>query len=176
MPARGAWAAAGEAVAAGWIMPRQPVARAQGAGVGGAGRVLGPKVHIVTASSERGLETAFAPCVQLRAGALLVAADLFFNSRREQIIALAARHAIPAIYEWRDFVVLGGLASYGTSLTDGYRQAGVYTGRVLNGTKTTDLPAVQPTKFEFVINLKTANALGLDIAPMLSARADEVIE
>jgi putative ABC transport system substrate-binding protein len=92
--------------------------------------------------------------VQLRAGALLVAADLFFNSLREQIIALAARHAIPAIYEWRDFVVLGGLASYGTSLTDGYRQAGVYTGRILNGTKPTGLPAVQTTKFEFVINLK----------------------
>ena len=163
-------------VVAGLINPRQPVARAQADEVTDAGRVLGLKVHIVNASSERDLETAFATCVQLRAGALLVAADLFFNSRREQIIALAARHAIPAIYEWRDFVVLGGLASYGTSLTDGYRQAGVYTGRVLNGTKTTDLPAVQTTKFEFVINLKTANALGLDIAPMLSARADEVIE
>ena len=106
----------------------------------------------------------------------MVAGDVFFWSRREQIIALAARRAMPAVYQMRDFVVLGGLASYGTSLTDVYRQAGVYTAKVVGGAKTIDLPVVQTTKFELVINLKTANALGIDVPPMLSARADEVIE
>ena len=133
--------------------------------------MLGLKLHVVHAGSERDLETVFATCVQLGAGALLVAADPFFYSRREQIVALAARHMIPAIYEWRYFVVLGGLASYGTTLVDGFRQAGVYTGRVLKGAKTADLPAVQTTSFEFVVNLKTAKALGIEIAPMRGAIA-----
>ena len=163
-------------VVAALINPSQPAAPAQADEVTEAARVLGLKLHVVQAGSERDLETVFATCVQLGAGALLVAADPFFYSRREQIVALAARHMMPAIYEWRYFVVLGGLASYGTSLADGYRQGGVYTGRVLKGAKTADLPAVQTTSFEFVINLKTAKALGIEIAPMLSARADEVIE
>jgi putative tryptophan/tyrosine transport system substrate-binding protein len=146
----------GVTVVAALINPSQPAAPAQADEVTEAARVLGLKLHVVHAGSERDLETVFATCVQL-GGALLVAADPFFYSRREQIVALAARHMMPAIYEWRYFVVLGGLASYGTSLADGFRQGGVYTGRVLKGAKTADLPAVQTTSFEFVINLKTAN-------------------
>jgi len=109
-------------------------------------------------------------------GGLLVTSDPFFNSKDEQIVTLAARNSIPAIYEFRDFAVLGGLASYGSSLSDALRQAAVYTEKILGGAKPTDLPAVQATKFEFVINLRTAKSLGLDVPPMLSARADEVIE
>jgi len=164
----------GATVVAALINPSQPAAPAQADEVTEAARVLGLKLHVLHAGSERDLETVFATCAQLGAGALLVAADPFFYSRRE--LALAAQHMMPAIYEWRYFVVLGGLASYGTSLVDGFRQAGVYTGRVLKGAKTADLPAAQTTSFEFVINLKTAKALGIEIAPMLSARADEVIE
>jgi putative ABC transport system substrate-binding protein len=150
--------------------------RARSAVVQEAARTVGQQIHILHASTERELETAFASLVQLRAGALVVGSDPFFNSRRGQLIALAARYAIPAIYEGREYALAGGLISYGTSLAEGYRQVGLYAGRILKGEKPMDLPIVQSTKFEFVINLKTAKALGFTVPNSMQLLADEVIE
>jgi putative tryptophan/tyrosine transport system substrate-binding protein len=141
-----------------------------------AASVMGLKVQIFNASTDREIDAAFVSLAQARSGALLVGNDLFFNTRIEQIVALAARHAIPTMYPVREFVVAGGLISYGTSLIETYRQVGLYTGRILKGEKPADLPVIQATKLELMINLKTAKALGLQIPDRLLALADEVIE
>jgi putative tryptophan/tyrosine transport system substrate-binding protein len=137
---------------------------------------LGVQLVTVRAASERDFETAFATMVERRAAALMVCASPFFTGRRDQLVMLAARHKLPAAYEWREFVVGGGLMSYNNSATDVYRQLGDCAGRILKGAKPADLPVVQPTKFEFVLNLRTAKSLGLTISDNLLTLADEVIE
>jgi putative ABC transport system substrate-binding protein len=156
--------------------PANPAAGLQFRDVGEAAPRIGVEIISFNVNTEAEFESVFGAMAQQQAGALLVGADPFFNSRRARLIALAAQYRLPAIYEWRQFALDGGLMSYGTVLTDAYSQAGNYAGRILNGEKPGDLPVVQPTNFQFVINLKTAKALGLEISPTLSARADEVIE
>jgi len=156
--------------------PKYPGAESEVAEVEVAGRGIGLQIQKVMAGDVPALETAFTTISQLRVDAVTVGTDGFFIARREQIAALAARYAVPGIYPFPDFPAAGGLASYGASLADAYRQAGVYTGRVLKGAKPADLPITQPVKFELVINLKSAKALGLTIPPAVLSRADEVIE
>ena len=141
-----------------------------------AGAILGMKIHVLNASSPAEIDMCFDKFRELRVDALLVCGDPLFNNRREQLVILAARHRLPAIYEFREYAEAGGLMSYGTDLRESYRQVGLYTGRVLKGESPGTLPVVQNTKFELVINLRTARALDLEVPPTLIAGADEVIE
>ena len=158
------------------LNPTFPDATEQLSKVQDAARTIGQPITILNARNVSEIDAAFQTFVQMRLGTLLVGTDPFLVSRREQIVGLAARHGIPAIYDGRDFTVAGGLMSYGASFPDAVRQVGVYTGRILKGEKPADLPVLQPTKFEFVINLKTAKTLGIIVPPGLLAIADEVIE
>jgi putative ABC transport system substrate-binding protein len=158
------------------VNPERPGLEDQLPGVQAAADKMNLKLEVQKAATERDIDTAFETLARQRVDALLVTADPFFNNRRAQVVALAARHAIPAIYQWREFVAAGGLISYGPGITDAYHQAGTYTGRILKGAKPVDLPVVQPTKFELVVNYWTAKQLGITLSPTFLARADEVIE
>jgi putative ABC transport system substrate-binding protein len=158
------------------INPTNPVARTLSRDLEAAARTLGLQLDILHASTERDIDDAFATLVRRRASALVIVADAFFNSRSEQLGALTLRHVLPSIFGYHEFVDAGGLMSYSGSITDSYRWAGNYSGRILRGEKPADLPVQQSTKVELIINLKTAKALGIEIPPSLLARADEVIE
>ena len=158
------------------VNPTTPITGPETRAAQDASRSLGLQLHVLNASSESEIDTAFRTLVELRANALVVSVDPFLNSRGAQIVALAARHAVPAIYGVRDFATAGGLMSYGADLVDSYRQGGTYAGKILKGAKPTDLPVEQVTKLELVINLKTAKTLGLTFPPTLLGRADELIE
>ena len=158
------------------VNPTNPTNETTFGDVQGAARAKAVEIHVLKASSETEINAAFAVLAQLHTGALIVGADPFFYLWRERLIGLSSRNAVPAIYAWREFVASGGLISYGPSITGTYRQAGVYAGKILKGAKPADLPVEQPTKFELVLNLNTAKALGLAVPPALLARADEVIE
>ena len=158
------------------INPTYPTAETQSRDLRAAARTLGLEIRVLRASTERELDTAFATLVQLRAGGLVIGNDSFFNSRSARLAALMVRHAVPTIFQTREFAAAGGLVSYGGSIKDSYRQVGVYTGRILKGEKPSDLPVQQTTKVELIVNLKTAKALGLTVPITLLGRADEVIE
>jgi putative ABC transport system substrate-binding protein len=158
------------------VNPNSSSAERQIRAVQEAAQPKGVQLPILKASTESEIDAAFASLVQRQAGALIVVTDTFYFSRREQIVPLAARHAVPAIYEFREFATAGGLISYGVSILAVYRQVGIYAGKILRGAKPADLPVLQPTTFELVINLKTAKALGLTIPPSILSRVDEVIE
>jgi ABC-type uncharacterized transport system substrate-binding protein len=156
--------------------PSNPSSQSETSEVQEAARALGLNIQVENANSERSIDAAFANFVHQGAEALLIAGDGFFVDRREQLVALVARHALPASFTVPEQAAAGGLMSYGPSQKDSYRQAGIYTGRLLKGEKAVDLPVIQPTKFELLINLKTAKALGLDVPARLLALSDEVIE
>jgi ABC-type uncharacterized transport system substrate-binding protein len=156
--------------------PNFPYSAIQLANLQTAARSLGLQLHVLHASSERDFDTVFATLAQLGAGALMIIADAFFSSRTDRLAALTVGHAVPATFPLREFAVAGGLMSYGSSQMEAYQRAGVYTGRILKGEKPAELPVLQPTKFELVINLKTAKTLGLTILPGMLAIADEVVE
>jgi putative tryptophan/tyrosine transport system substrate-binding protein len=158
------------------INPNNPIAEATVKDAQASAAAIGWQLEILAASTNREIDAAFASLVQKRADALLIGPDVFFTNRRVQLATLTVRHGIPAVYAFREFAEAGGLMSYGTSNAERDRQVGVYTGRILKGEKPADLPVLQPTKFELVINLQTATTLGLEVPPQLLARADEVIE
>jgi putative tryptophan/tyrosine transport system substrate-binding protein len=158
------------------VNPTTPLTEPETRGVRDAARSLGLQLHILNASTEREIDTAFGNLAELRASALVVSVDLFLNNQRAQIVALAARHAVPAIYGVREFATSGGLMSYGNDLADAYRQSGIYAAKILKGVKPADLPVQQVVRVEFVINLKTAKTLGLTFPITMLGRADEVIE
>jgi putative ABC transport system substrate-binding protein len=158
------------------VNPTNPAVETMIRDVQEAALAKGVHIDIQKATTENDLDAAFATLVERHAGGLIVGADPFLGSRREQLVALAARHAVPAIYFLREFAAADGLISYGASLTGVFRQLGIYAGKILNGAKPADLPVEQPARFELVVNLKTAKALGLTVPPSILARADEVIE
>ena len=158
------------------LNPNFPTFESQLRDVQEAARAINLQIHVLRASTDREIDAAFETVAQRRIPALSVAADPFFDTRRDKLVVLAVRHAVPTMYHFREFAAAGGLVSYGVDISDAYRLFGVYTGRILKGAKPADLPVRQPTKFELVINLKTARALGLEVPSNLSARADEVIE
>lgn len=158
------------------VNPGSPETELERKDLQNAAQAIGQQLIIIDVSNDRDIETSFATFIQRRAGALLVGSGPFLTSHREQLVALAARDALPAAYDLREFVVAGGLMSYGNSITDAYRQVGIYTSRILKGEKPADLPVMQSTKFEFVINLKTAKALNLAVPQIMQMTADEVIE
>jgi putative tryptophan/tyrosine transport system substrate-binding protein len=158
------------------VNPANPTAKPNIRDAEEAARSLGQQIHILNAGTETEIDTAFATLAHVRAGALVVGPDSFLISRTDQIVTLAARHAVPTMYPFRDFTEAGGLLSYGAILSNQYRQAGVYTGKIIKGAKPADLPVMQPTKFELVINLQTAKSQEIEIPPALLARADDVIE
>jgi ABC-type uncharacterized transport system substrate-binding protein len=159
-----------------FVNPNRPDAEAQARDMQDAARTLGQQVTVFKAGSAAEIDAAFAALARQRIAALLIGADPFFTGQHAQMVALTTRHGVPAIYATREFPDAGGLASYGSRISDGYRQAGIYTGRILKGEKPADLPVVQPTKIELIVNLKAAKTIGLDVPTQLVARADEVIE
>jgi putative ABC transport system substrate-binding protein len=169
-------ARAQQAVFAGLTNPKTPKGQTQASDMRAAAQALGLKFRMFEASDEKEIESVFATLAQDKADALLVGSDPIFDVHRDKLVALVAATAIPAIYRFRDFTTAGGLMSYDPDIADAYRQIGVYAGKILKGALPSDLPIQQPTKFQLVINLKTAKALGLEIPPTLLARADEVIE